>query len=303
MATISLDLVAPFLAVAERGNFSAAAASLGVEKSSVSRAVGRLEDAVGGRLFHRTTRRVALTDLGSSVRDRLRVPYDNLDAAMQEVATLSTAPRGRITLTCPADFGAMVLADALARFSRQHPLVEIDVRVSGRYLDLLKEGLDAAIRISQHRLADSTLQARRIGFAPARIYAAPSYVDAHGLPRTPEEARAHNWIRFPATSDFRMTGPGRSVRIQAEGRMSCDAMTFVRQAVLHGNGLGVLPLFLAEADVRAGRLVQVLPQWSIGGGHIWFVTPGGKHKPAPIVGKLADFLAEVLAARDSRPDR
>jgi DNA-binding transcriptional LysR family regulator len=197
----------------------------------------------------------------------------------------------------------MVLTEALGRFSRQHPLVEIEVRVSGRYLDLLKEGLDAAIRISQHRLADSTFHARKIGSAPVRIYAAPSYVEAHGLPRTPEEAREHNWIRFPATSDLRMTDSGRSFRLQATGRVSCDDMTFVRHATIHGIGLGMLPLFLAEADVRAGRLVQVLPQWTIGSGQIWFVTPGGKHKPAPIVGKLGDFLAEVLAAREIRPDR
>jgi DNA-binding transcriptional LysR family regulator len=300
---MSLDLAAPFLAVADRGSFSAAAAVLGVEKSSVSRAVARLEDAVGGRLFHRTTRRVSLTDLGSSVRNRLRAPHAGLEAAMQEVATLSTAPRGRIALTCPADFAAMVLTEALARFTRQHPLVEIDVRVSGRYLDLLKEGLDAAIRISQHRLADSTFHARKIGSAPVRIYAAPSYVEAHGLPRTPEEARAHSWIRFPATSDLRVTASGRSVRLEASGRVSCDEMTFVHHATLHGVGLGILPLFLAEADVRAGRLVQVLPQWTVGSGQIWFVTPGGKHKPSPIVGKLGDFLAEVLAARDIRADR
>ena len=300
---MSLDLVAPFLAVAERGTFSAAATLLGVEKSSISRAVARLEDAVGGRLFHRTTRRVSLTDLGSSVRDRLRVPYDNLDSAMREAATLSTAPRGRIVLTCPADFGAIVLTEALARFSRQHPLVEIDVRVSGRYLDLLKEGVDAAIRISQHRLADSTFHARKIGSAPVRIYASPSYVEAHGLPRTPEEAQAHNWIRFPATRDLRVTASGRSVRLQAAGRVSCDEMTFVHHATLHGIGLGTLPLFLAEADVRAGRLIEVLPQWTMGSGQIWFVTPGGKHKAPPIVGKLGDFLADVLAARDIRPDR
>ena len=295
---MSLDLVAPFLAVADRGSFSAAATSMGIEKSSVSRAVARMEDAIGGRLFHRTTRRVSLTDLGSSVRDRLRAPYDSLDAAIQEVATLSTAPRGRIALTCAADFGAIVLTEALARFSRQHPLVEIDVRVSGRYLDLLEEGLDAAIRISPRRLTDSTFHARKIGSAPVRIYAAPSYVEAHGLPRTPEEARAHNWIRFPATSDLPLAGAGRSVRVQPTGRVSCDEMTFVHHATIHGLGLGVLPLFLAETDVRAGRLVQVLPQWTIGSGQIWFVTPGGKHKPAPIVGKLGDFLADVLAARD-----
>ena len=295
---MSLDLVAPFLAVAERGSFSAAATAIGVEKSSVSRAVARMEDAVGGRLFHRTTRRVSLTDLGSSVRDRLRGPYDSLDAAVQEVATLSTAPRGRIALTCAADFGATVLTEALARFSRQHPLVEIDVRVSGRYLDLLKEGLDAAIRISARRLTDSTLHARKIGSAPVRIYAAPSYVEAHGLPRTPEEARARNWICFPATKDLPLVGTGRSVRLQATGRVSCDEMTFVHHATIHGLGLGVLPLFLVEPDVRAGRLVQVLPQWTIGSGQIWFVTPGGRHKPAPIVGRLGDFLAEVLAGRD-----
>jgi DNA-binding transcriptional LysR family regulator len=304
MATISLDLVAPFLCVAERGSFSAAAAMLGVEKSSVSRAVARLEDAVGGRLFHRTTRRVSLTDLGSSVRARLRAPYDSLDAAMQEAASLSSAPRGRIALTCPGDFGAMLLTEALARFSLQHPLVEVQVRLSGRFLDLIEEGLDAAIRISQLPLRDSSLNARKIGSLPVRIYAAPSYAETYGLPRHPREARAHHWIGFPATNQLRMNGPGGAFHLRVEGRVSCDEMIFAHHAILQGIGIGVLPPFLAEADARAGRLVQLFPKWSIpGAGHVWFVTPGGRHKPSPIVQKLGDLLVEVLAARDMGPVR
>jgi DNA-binding transcriptional LysR family regulator len=297
MTTIQIELVAPFLAVAELGSFSAAAARLGIEKSSVSRAIARLEDAVGETLFFRTTRRVALTEAGQAARDRLREPFAGLDAAMRAVLESAHAPRGRVVVTAPADFGAVVLTDVLARFARRYPQVEVDVRISGRFLDLTAAGIDAGIRLSMGRLRNSTMKARKIGEAPAGIYASPAYAEAHGLPRTPEEARSHPWIVFPTTRQLRLVGPDGATDLRAEGRVSCDEMSFVHHAVLQGLGLGVVPLFLTDLDVRHGRLVPVLPRWSVGTAQIWFVTPPGRDKPSPALAALRDQLIDVLAAR------
>lgn len=298
MASIPIDLVPPFLAVAELGSFSAAAARLGVEKSSISRAVARLEDAVGDRLFLRTTRRVSLTAAGQAARDRLREPYDSLDVAMKAVLETAREPRGRIVVTAPADFGAMVLTDVLARFGRQYPQVDVDVRISGRILDLVTAGIDAAIRLSWGRLSDSTLKVRKVGVAPARIYASPAYAQAQGLPRSPEEARSHRWIVLQTTRELRMQGPEGVAHLRTDGRVSCDEMSFVHHAVLRGMGLGVLPLFLADDDLRLGRLVHVLPRWTLGGANIWFVTPAGKQGTAQAVDALRALLVDVLAARN-----
>jgi DNA-binding transcriptional LysR family regulator len=297
MTTISLDLVAPFLAVAELGSFSAAAARLGVEKSSVSRAVTRLEEGVGDRLLLRTTRRVSLTDAGQAVRDRLREPHANLDAALKAVLETASSPRGRLVVTAPADFGAAVLADALVRFARRHPNVEVEVRVGNSFLDLVKDGIDAAIRITARRLVDSTLKSRKLGELNVGIFASPSYVESRGAPRSPEEARSHPWIIFPPFRDLLFRGPGGAVRVKPAGRLSCNEMTFLLSAVLNGGGLGVLPTFLADADLRQGRLVQVLSRWTLQGGHIWFLTAAAQQKTAPLVDALRECIAEVMVAR------
>jgi len=297
MTTISLDLVPQFLAVAELGSFSAAAARLGVDTSSVSRAILRFEEGVGERLFVRTTRRVALTATGQTVRDRLREPYANLDAALKAVLDTASQPRGRIVVTAPVDFAGSILTEALARFVRQHPHVEVDVRVSGQYLDLVSEGIDAAIRIATRSLGDSTLKARKLGKLEVGVFAAPTYLESRGAPRTPEDARSHVWVTFPPFRNLRFQGPGGVVRLKTDGRVVCDEMTFVLHAVLHGAGLGVLPMFLADSDVRQGRIVPVLPRWTLSGGDIWFLTPATGQKTSRAVASLRECITEVLAAR------
>ncbi len=297
MATIPLDLIPPFLAVAELGSFSTAAKRLGVEKSSVSRAVARLEQGVGDRLFLRTTRRVSLTDAGRSVRDQLREPHANLDAALRAVLDTASQPRGRIVVTTAVDFGAAILAEALARFVRRHPHVEVDVRVSGQYLDLVSAGIDAAIRIARRRLDDSTLTARKLGELHVGIFAAPSYLETHGVPRSPEEAASHQWVVFPGFRELQFRGAGGRCRVRPAGRVTSDEMTFVQNAVVHGIGLGVLPMFLADADVRQGRLIEVLPGLTLKSGAIWFLTPPTHRKTARALDTLRDCITEVLTSR------
>jgi DNA-binding transcriptional LysR family regulator len=297
MATISLDLVPPFLAVAELGSFSAAASRLGVEKSSISRAIARLEHEVGDRLFLRTTRRVSLTDAGQSVRDRLAEPHANLDAALKAVLETARQPRGKLVVTAPVDFASAILSEAIIRFGRRHPHVEVDVRLSGQYLDLVSAGIDVALRIASRKLTDSTLKARKLGELKVGIFAAPSYAESRGVPRSAEEARSHAWVVFPSFREMTLHTPGGAVKVRATGRVLCDEMTFALSAVLHGAGLGLLPTFLAEPEVRQGRLVQVLPKVVRSAGDIWFLTPATGKKTAQAVETLRACVSEVLTAR------
>src|SRR5262249_42139869 len=158
-------------------------------------------------------------------------------------------------------------------------------------------GIDAAIRITPGRLPSSTLVARKLGELKVGVFAAPSYVEARGAPHSPEEARSHSWVVFPAFGDLVFRAPGGSVRVKPAARLSYNEMTTSLSAVLHGAGLGLLPIFLADDDVRQGRLVQVLSRWSIASGHIWFVTPASRRKTAPLVDVLREHVTEVLVAR------
>jgi DNA-binding transcriptional LysR family regulator len=163
---------------------------------------------------------------------------------------------------------------------RRHPHVEVDVRVSGQRLDLVSAGIDAAIRIAKGRLDDSTLTARKIGELHVGIFAAPSYLETHGVPRSPEEATSHQWVVFPGFRELQFRGAGGRARVRPAGRVTSDDMTFVQSAIVHGIGLGVLPMFLADADVRQGRLLQVLPGLALFSGTIWFLTPPAHRKTA-----------------------
>jgi DNA-binding transcriptional LysR family regulator len=141
------------------------------------------------------------------------------------------------------------------------------------------------------------LKARKLGELNVGVFAAPSYAESRGVPRSPEEARSHPWVVFPAFRDLVFRGPGGAVRVKPEGRLSCNEMTTVLSAVIHGAGLALVPNFLADADVRQGRLVQVLSRWTLSGGHIWFVTPATRQRTAPLVDALRECVTDVLVAR------
>jgi DNA-binding transcriptional LysR family regulator len=131
---------------------------------------------------------------------------------------------------------------------------------------------------------------------------APSYAESRGVPRSPEEARAHPWVVFPAFRELVFRGPAGSVPIKPVGRLACNEMTTILSAVVHGAGLGVLPSFLADADLRQGRLVQILSRWTLSGGHIWFVIPTTRRKTA-LVDALREHVTDVLVARGLIPPR
>lgn len=299
--TTDLNLLRAFVAVAETASFSKAAGRMDAPKSTVSRAVKKLEEELGVRLLHRTTRSVALSTAGEAFYERVAPRLRDLEGALVDLPEQDEEPTGELRVTASVDFGSVVLADVAAKFVARHPGVRIDMHLSNAFVDLVAEGFDLAFRISGKRLQDSSLHARRVAPLPLQLFASPGYLAKRGAPRTPADLDDHEWIEFGVSrAPLLLAGPGRTVKVQRRGRVRGDDMSFVREAVRAGAGVGMLPLFLVEHDVAAGALVRVLPKWTVAGGDLWIVHPGGARPPKKLVA-FRDFAVDALAARGIRP--
>lgn len=291
MGTVDFNHLAVFVAVAESGSFTEAAKRLRVPKSTVSRAVVALEAEIGLGLLHRTTRSVSLTTAGAELFARTASRIGSLRDAVADLPELDQEPSGGLRITATADFAAEVLAGVVTEFCRRYPRMTVDVHLSTRVVDIVKEGFDAAFRIA-HSLPDSTLVARRIGEVQLQLFASPAYIAARGAPARPEGLGDHPYLAFGRFSTLPLVGPD-AVEVQLRAAIVADDGFFVRAALRQGAGIGVLPMFLAESDLRSGALVRVLPQWSMPDGTIWFITPGGRHPPRKLA-LFRDCVAEAL---------
>lgn len=294
-ATIDLNLLRAFVAVAETSSFSLAAARIGLPKSSVSRAIQRLEESLGVTLLHRTTRTVALSTSGEALYARTAPRLRDLELTLADLPDLEEQPSGELKVTASVDFGATVLADIIARFVARHPAIHVDMRISNELVDLVAEGIDVAFRISMRRLADSALQARKLGPMRMQLFAAPTYLAKRGTPRTPADLDAHDWVAFGSSRTVQLASAGATAKVGVHGRVRGDDMSFVRDAVRAGAGVAVLPTFLVEDDVTAGAIVRVLPKWDTPSGDLWLVVPG-RAVPRKVAA-FRDFAIEALAAR------
>ena len=287
---MDLNLLAHFVTVAEASSFSTAAARLGLQRSSVSRAVAALERSVGVQLFSRTTRSVALTTAGTALYARVAPQLASLKESVGSLPEREALPSGELKVTAPNDFGAVVLAPIIAAFSTRYPGVEVNVRLTNRRVDVVAEGFDAALRMQSGRRSDSSLVARRLSEIEMEIFAAPTYLARAGIPRTPKDAAAHAWVgmkgfKLPASFPAASVGP----------RIVGDDVLFVCRAAIAGAGLALLPTFLAREDVAAGTLVRVLPRFSMRAGAVFFVHPPAQHV-ARKVAAFRDYLVEHFAA-------
>ncbi len=176
----------------------------------------------------------------------------------------------------------MFLSEVVARFLSVYPRVEVDVRLTSALLDFVADGIDVAIRISAKRLRDSTLKVSKIGRIDLGVYASPAYIERRGVPRSPASTLDHDWVVFASTRSTLFSGSDGTEELAVRGRVSCDDMFFVHHAVPSGIGLGVLPLFLAEADVARRRITRVFPSWVATSGSLWFVTPAAKVAPGAV---------------------
>lgn len=288
---MDLNRVAVAIEVVERRSFTAAARSLGVPKSSVSRSVSQLEAELGVALLRRTTRRLALTEAGEAWYERARRALGELEEANALVARGERAPRGRVRLTAPPDYAAS-LGRALVEFGARHPGVSVEVVLTAQRLDLVADGIDLALRAG--RLEDSSLVVRKLSTADFGLFAAPAYLAERGRPRAPDELASHACVLFRASHGravWRLEGPRGQVRAEVTGRLASDNMDFTLEAVAAGAGIGLLPQARSLALLGERRIERVLPAWHVAGGALSIVYPATRFLPRRAE-LLRDFLVE-----------
>ena len=294
MDTVSAMIV--FARVVEASGFSEAARRMGLSKSAVSKQIAALEDRLGARLLNRTTRKLSLTEAGAALYERCARIAAEVEAAEEAVSHLRAAPRGRLRVNAPMSFGLLHLAPALPDFLEHYPEVTVDLTLNDRFVDVVDEGYDVAIRVA--RLADSSLIARRL--APARLMAcaAPSYLDRHGVPVTPADLVSHQCLLYsqsPANAlgewGF-VDGRGQRHDVTVSGRFKANNGDAIRILILGESGIGLLPTFLIGQDVHEGRLVRVLPEFeAVYDGGVYAIFPHSRHL-SPKVRALVDFVAD-----------
>ena len=287
-----------FARVAETRSFSEAARRLGTSKSVVSRQIMALEADLGARLFHRTTRSMTMTEAGEGYYERVSRILTEVDEANLSVTRLQAAPRGRLRVNAPMTFGIRHLAPAIPDFLALHPEVEIDMTMNDRFVDLIDEGYDVAVRIG--RLTDSALVARKL--APLRrvVCASPAYLAARGVPLTPADLGTHDCLSYSnmtVADEWSFVGPdGKPMSVEVKGRLRVNNGDALRIAALRGLGLANQPSFIIGADLQAGTLVGVLTDYVIQDGGIYAVYPHSRHL-SPKVRAFVDFLAERFGPR------
>lgn len=291
--TPDLNALLLFAAVAEQGSFTAAAAQLGVAKAKVSLVVGRLEQQLGQTLFARTTRRVTLTEAGQELYRQCVPPIRAVQDAMAQFGGGELT--GVLRIAAPIEYAGQTLAPALAAFAARHPRLDIDLRTSERVVDMLKEGIDVALRMGW--LRDSSLRAVRLGEFEQVVVASPDYLDRAPAIRHPRDLAQHEWIMLTLLATpltWRFTSARGQVRtVRVGGRIRTDSGAALRGLLQAGWGVSALDEFTASAPLRSGSLVQVLTAWSLPKGGVHAVYPPGRHVPAK-VRAFVDFYREWL---------
>jgi DNA-binding transcriptional LysR family regulator len=298
--TMDLNEAETFVRVVETGGMTPAAKLLGVPRSTVSRRIARLEEALGVQLLKRTTRRVNLTEEGRAFFQRVQPALASAREAAAVVKDLADEPRGVLRVSSLVDFSLSVLGPLVARFADEHPELRIDMHIDNRSVDLVGEGFDCALRAGP--MPDSSLVARTIARFDMTLFASPAYLEAHGTPTSVADLEDHAFVLFRAPEgrkQLALVGPGgEQVQVPIEGPVTTDDFGFVQRLVRAGAGIGLMPAFLGMAPRQRGELVALLDGWAFSGADIRFVTPAGRYVPAK-VRAFRDFLIEELGKLDS----
>ncbi|MBO2925950.1 LysR family transcriptional regulator [Pseudomonas sp. 1D4] len=281
-----------FIAVAETGQFTAAAQRIGLSSSQVSRQIARLEERLQTRLFYRSTRKVALTEAGQTFLQHCQRLVDARDEAMRAISDLTGEPKGLLRMTCAVAYGERFIVPLVNAFMARHPQLRVDIELSNRPLDLVHEGLDLAIRLG--RLQDSRLVATRLAPRVMYLCAAPSYLERYGRPHSLSELARHNCL--VGSSDqwtFQQDGKEQSLRVQ--GNWRCNSGQAVLDAALRGFGLCQLPDYYVLDHLKSGELVSLLEQHRPPNTAVWALYPQQRHL-SPKVRQLVDALRDGLAS-------
>ncbi|MBL8513489.1 MAG: LysR family transcriptional regulator [Betaproteobacteria bacterium] len=296
MSTDRFQSIGVFIKVVETGGFARAADKLDLSTSAVSRQVAELETRLGARLLHRTTRRISLTEAGQAFYEKSLQLMADLEEA-EAIATLATAkPRGTLKLTASINFGMRHLAPAIGAFQCEYPDVLFDVNLSDRFVDLVEEGLDLAIRIGD--LGNPNLVAKRIGEMRLISCASPTYLKRHGTPKHPDDLARHNCLVYeysPMKGVWRFTGrDGTEHRIKIAGSVHANNGDMLAAIAAAGVGIAMEPDFIVDPLIAAGTLVPILKDFRAPSAGIFAVYSSRRHLSAK-VRVFVDFLAARFA--------
>jgi DNA-binding transcriptional LysR family regulator len=281
-----------FTAVVDAGSFVKAADVLRLSKAAVSRQVSELEGRLGVRLMQRSTRRLSLTEDGQLFYERSKELLASLDQAEAELSSRQGEVGGTLRVNVPLTFGIGHLAPLWGEFKALHPKLTLDVTLSDRVVDLVEEGYDLAVRIT--RMPDSVLVSRRLAGTRIVLCASPAYLQQHGVPTHPAELARHSTLAYTywaSGDEWRFEGPEGEVSVRTHPGLRTNNGDTCRAAALAHQGVILQPTFLVGEDLRAGRLIELMPAYRALEVGIFAVYPSRRHLP-PKVRALVDFLVE-----------
>lgn len=291
-----------FARVVDAHSFSRAADKLGLPKSTVSRRVAALEAQLGERLLLRTTRKLTLTDFGHSVLEHAHQIVSEVDAAATLAQHRQVQPSGRLRATMPADFATTVLAPWLAEFVQRHPAISLELDLTPRRVDLIAENMDVAIRMGELP-DDASLAARRLNDFTAGLYASPDYLKRRGHPAEPEALMEHDALRLLArtgeAAPWVLTREADGAHWEGipPGRATANSPDLLMRMAVAGGGICLISDYFAEAQVRAGTLMPVLPDWRPPSTPAWAVFPGRRLMPARTRVFIDELQAKLAGAQ------
>jgi len=287
-----------FAEVVEQNGFAAAARKLGMPRSRLSRRIGLLEERLGVRLIHRSTRRFAVTEIGRDYYRHCVAMMVEADAAQEAIDRLKAEPQGTVRMSCPSSVIYFQIGEMIARFMAQCPKVEVLLESTNRRVDVIREGFDLAIRVRFPPLEDSDLVIRKLADSPQRLVASPTLLKDFSRPLLPADLAALPSLAWDPASpeqEWRLDGPdGATSTVRHRPRLVTEDMVALRLAALRGIGICQFPSFVVADDIKAGRLIDLIPEWSPKAGviHAAFPTRRGL---LPSVRALLDFLAKEYA--------
>lgn len=293
----SLNGIAFFVQAAETRSFSEAGRILGVSSSAVGKSVARMEERLGVRLLHRSTRSITLTNEGALFLERCRRILCEIEAAELELSETQQAPQGRLRISLP--LVGMLVMPALTAFMRRYPDIELDVDFSDRLVNVIEEGFDVVMRTGEP--TDSRLMARQVGNYRLQLVASPGYLADHGTPKVPEDLANHACLqhKFPSTGKFE---PWPLKRVEGEPEwvvpttMACNTSAALLDVAVAGLGIACLPDFMVRQAIERGELVSVLDEYVEHQGSFRLLWPSSKHL-APKLRVFIDFMVEALFKR------
>jgi len=281
-----LSAVKLFMRVVELGSFSKAAAELGIGQPAVTKQVQRMEEQLGARLLHRSTHGVTATEIGALYYEKCRTIAHHVEEADSVAALLQSQVRGAMRVSTSVAFGRRVLGPLLMQFMRANPDLQIDLGVDDRYVDLIEQGVDVAVRMG--RLADSTLGARYLGMNPWVLVASPALVRERDVPATPQDLAARDCLIYSTVQGdarWHFTGAGgQAESVAVKGPLRSNSLSLLLEAAVEGLGIAALPRYVAQEALVTGAVVPLLGQWSLPAQEVHAVFPSPRMLPLKVSG-------------------